>query len=272
MIRFAEPGEHRSLHNIWSVCFGDPDFYISSYYQNRPSDVRSLVWEENGRLVSMLDLIPISLRLNEVEYPTLYIYAAATLPDYQGRRFMHQLIEASANWAAENHYDFLSLIPQNEGLVSFYQKQGFVLPVYRDLIAMKKAQGNETEHQVSSCSEEKFQKKKLQYEETFSNGILHSPSFCSCLYRQTLAGGGSVLSVGDRYAICYLSDHTELLIQEISSNDETLDSDVGAICRYYQVETATVARKGTQRLYGLFRPLRPFSAALDSVYMNTMLD
>lgn len=271
MIRFALADDVLSLKNIWDVCFGDSDFYISSYYQNRPSDTRSLIWEEDGSIVSMLDLIPVTLLQNGKDHQALYIYAAATLPDFQGNRIMTQLIEAAAKWATENDYDFLGLIPQDESLIEFYQPKGFVLPVYRDFITIVQGNSFATE-QVRPCSEGRFQEGKLRYENTFSDVILHSESFCRCLYRQTLVGG-SILSVGDRYAICYLLEDSKLFVQEISSDEEQLEADVNAICRYYHVKSATVARQGTKQLYGLFRPLHddcPDSVA--SVYMNTMLD
>lgn len=272
MIRFAEQKDILSLQNIWRACFDDTEFYISSYYLNRPSDVMSLVSEQSKEIVSMLDLIPVSLCLNDKEYTALYIYAAATLPDFRGQSIMHKLIKAAADIGAENRYDFLCLVPQNEGLVSFYREQGFSIPVYRDLTEVKKDDYGKDDCLVGCCSEEKFTDKKIRYEKKFSKAVLHTSDFCLCLYRQTLAGGGSVLSVGDNYAVCYLSDNKELFVQEISSSEKNLQSDINAICKYYGVQTATVARNGDKNLYGLFRPLGDFSGNLDSVYMNTMLD
>lgn len=271
MIRFANDNDIPSLKTIWKACFDDTDLYIASYYINRPFNARALVWKEDGRIVSSLDLIPISLKVKSAEYNALYIYAAATLPEYRGRGIMHKLIDESARWGLENGYHFLCLIPQTEALISFYQNQGFSLPVYRDLVSISKAVIDRYEN-ICSCSEESFLSKKQKYENKFLNAILHDASFCSCLYRQTLSGGGSVLLVGNRYAICYFSTDKKLFIQEISSGDDTLISDVSTICRYYNVNSAAVARNGASTLYGLFRPLISFKGKLSDVYMNTMLD
>ncbi len=271
MIRFANNNDIPYLKAIWRVCFDDTDLYIESYYINRPLDAQALVWEEDGNIVASLDLIPISLKLNGTKYNALYIYAAATLPKYRKQGIMHKLIDEAARWGLENDYHFLSLIPQTESLVSFYKNQGFSLPVYRDLISISRNGIGEHEN-VCFCSEENFQNKKQEYEKGFSNAVVHDTSFRSCLYRQTLAGGGSVLSVGSRYAICYLSKDKKLFIQEISSNDDTLFSDVSAICSYFYTDSATIARKGTNNLYGLFRPLTSLKWDLSDVYMNTMLD
>ena len=271
MIRFANDNDIPSLKNIWKACFDDTDLYIKSYYINRPLNTLALVWEGDGRIVSSLDLIPISLKVKSIEYNALYIYAAATLPEYQKRGIMHKLIDEAARWGLGNGYHFLSLIPQTESLISFYQNQGFSLPVYRDLSSISRTDVGEYE-KVYCCSEENFQNKKQEYEKNFLNIVSHDTSFCSCLYRQTLAGGGNVLSVGSRYAICYLSKDKKLFIQEISSSYDTLISDVSTICRYYNTDSATVARKGDNTLYGLFRPLISFEGDLSDVYMNTMLD
>lgn len=271
MIRFANNIDIPSLKVIWKACFDDTDLYIESYYINRPLNTRTLVWEEDDKIVSSFDLIPISLKLKSAEYKALYIYAAATLPEYRKRGIMRHLINEAAIWGLKNDYHFLSLIPQTESLFYFYQNQGFSLPIYRDLISVSTTGVGEYEN-VYSCSEKNFQDKKQEYENSFLNGVVHDTSFCSCLYRQTLAGGGSVLSVGSRYAICYLSNNNKLFIQEISSSDDILISDVNAICRYFNTDSVIMARKGTNTLYGLFRPLISFKGDLSDVYMNTMLD
>lgn len=277
MIRFAHLEELADLKGIWRQCFEDEDPYIDSYYEEAGTFARHLVYCDPNlkQPVSMLDLLPFTIALEGEKLQAFYIYAAATLPSFQGRGIMHTLIGESCRIAEEEGKDYIALIPQTQTLIDFYQKQQFLIPLYKKMetFCVPSDEENSSFSEITSCPETEFISLKKRYEGRFPAAVLHDDPFLRLIYRQTLAGGGSILKLGqENYAVCYLQKE-KLFVQEISCPDSELK---GALCRlgrYFKKETGIVQRHGKDQLYGLIRPLaEKASKNLSDVYMNTMLD
>ena len=75
--------------------------------------------EKNGKIVSMLFLLPTVLKTKERSLKCGYIYAAATLKECRGKGYMSHLInEVQGDMA-------LFLKPANDSLIKFYKNLGF---------------------------------------------------------------------------------------------------------------------------------------------------
>ncbi len=110
---------------IWHQSFGDENEYIDFFFNRRLPLCDALVSEENGEVVSQLFLMPGNMRISGKIYPSQYIYAAATLPEFRNRGHMAQLIESAKKSAMRSSIDFLALVPGEAGLYNYYSRFGF---------------------------------------------------------------------------------------------------------------------------------------------------
>lgn len=129
MIRHAYCENRSEIFNIWNACFGDRKEYIEFFLDNSFVPEKCLVWEENGQAVAMLhlrkaDYVSKNIKLNGK--PVMYIYAAATLPEYQGLGIMSKLIAAANDEAAANGCMFTFLLPASDSLYKYYARLGYV--------------------------------------------------------------------------------------------------------------------------------------------------
>ena len=85
----------------------------------------------DGRIASMLFLFECRLAADNKEYPVLYLYAAATLPEYRGRGMMKRLI-GEAQKEADRSGSLLVTKPASDELFGFYGSCGFKTAFYHN--------------------------------------------------------------------------------------------------------------------------------------------
>ena len=120
------------LFLLWKEAFGDEDGYISLFFNSiYKKNTRIFASLDNGKIVSALYLIPSYISADGKAYEGFYLYAAATLKSHRGRGIMETLINEAKNYASENGKAFISLVPGEEYLYSYYKKFGFEPVMYR---------------------------------------------------------------------------------------------------------------------------------------------
>lgn len=75
---------------------------------------------EDGKAVSMAFLFPCRINTLDKNYEALYLYAAATHPDYKKQGLMTRILEL-----AKKENKLVLLRPANTELLEFYKKRGF---------------------------------------------------------------------------------------------------------------------------------------------------
>ncbi len=125
-ITFARPEDRDQLKAVYQACFPeDPasfwDFELDSLMQ---AD-NILIYREDGRILSTVQILSEGLVLQEKTYPVQYIYAAATLPEAQGRGLMGMLLQEAHRLARGRGQWFSVLITQNDSLFDFYARFGY---------------------------------------------------------------------------------------------------------------------------------------------------
>ncbi len=119
---FANETDTEAIENIWKQCFGDSKEYIGMYLEQRFETENMLVIHEDGRPVSMASFLPVTLTIQGEEIPSRYVYAVATLSEYQKKGYAAELIR----YAAKKYQEPLLLQPADEVLEQYYEKLGFV--------------------------------------------------------------------------------------------------------------------------------------------------
>lgn len=104
------------LYNLYRTCFGDSDECISTYLGFALAHGRICTRSENGTVVSSVSSCPCSVEGRNA----VYIFAAATLPDYRGRGHMRACLEEACDGA-----DISVCIPASEELFGLYASLGF---------------------------------------------------------------------------------------------------------------------------------------------------
>jgi GNAT superfamily N-acetyltransferase len=126
MIRFVRGGDYPQVLRIWRACFGDEESYVRFFWENCFPLCRGLAYEADGRVVSMLFLLPCALAHKKMYLPAEYVYAVATLPEYRGRGYAAALVREAGLLAQTEGKSALCLRPADEGLYGYYAKLGFV--------------------------------------------------------------------------------------------------------------------------------------------------
>lgn len=125
-VLMADPIRDReAIETMWEQCFGDSKEFIDFYMENRMTELNMLVIQRQGRPVSMATFLPADIQTPMGNLEGYYVYAVATLPEYQGQGLSTRILEfAQQHWQKP-----LLLSPAESSLRIFYAKRGFQ-PVY----------------------------------------------------------------------------------------------------------------------------------------------
>ena len=106
---------------LWKEVFGDSDEFIASFINHFYNEENMLCIEQDGKMLSMLHIIPFELNGSKVAY----IYAVATDADARGKGYAGKLIRQSIEKAQSKGYKAIFTLPADDILRDFYSKFGF---------------------------------------------------------------------------------------------------------------------------------------------------
>lgn len=106
---------------LWKTAFSDSDDFIASFIESHYKEENMLYIEQNGKLLSMLHLIPFHLNGMCVAY----IYAVATDSNARGKGYATTLMQQAIEKAEKDGYKAVITLPADKGLVGFYSRFGF---------------------------------------------------------------------------------------------------------------------------------------------------
>lgn len=123
---------------LWKEAFNDEEDYIKLLFETLYKD-NVLIFAEfdNDRIVSAFYLINSVIRSGNSLLDGYYLYAAATLKSHRNKGLMGKLIKEAQMYVASEGKAFISLVPGEKYLYSYYEKFGFETVMYRgkDLIS-----------------------------------------------------------------------------------------------------------------------------------------
>lgn len=130
-IRFAEEKDIFALKEIWKLCFQDKDEYIDFFFVHQYEKGKTLVLCYDGEVATMLTMISVELVLPHGQrISSTMLYAIATHPRYQGKRFSTQLMDYAKKYIWDHKEGMTILVPGSESLFSFYKKRGYQTSFY----------------------------------------------------------------------------------------------------------------------------------------------
>ncbi|MDR2525859.1 MAG: GNAT family N-acetyltransferase [Oscillospiraceae bacterium] len=125
LIRWVAPEDVPRLVPLWRMAFGDSESYVYFFLERALPIGRGLLLEEEGKIASMLFLLPGSLLAQDMTASASYVFAVATAPSFRGRGFAAALTRRAAETARAEGQAALCLFPGEAGLYEYYARLGF---------------------------------------------------------------------------------------------------------------------------------------------------
>lgn len=113
------------IFKIMSECFNDPEWFVKFFFDKKLNLENCYVCTINQKVVSVLNFIPLKIRLNKHDFKGAYIYGACTLPQYRNNGYMTKLINYTQEVCVKEGYECTFLVPANKDLEKFYEKLGY---------------------------------------------------------------------------------------------------------------------------------------------------
>lgn len=122
-MRYLDLEERRKTRSLWEEAFPEDSREFDSYYYRRKiCENRILAEEEDGEIVSMVQLNPYQVRLRDREYGLSYIVGVATRRDRRHRGHMRRLLTKMLADMRKEEVPFTFLMPAAEAI---YRPFGF---------------------------------------------------------------------------------------------------------------------------------------------------
>lgn len=118
--------DREQLLALYRACFPEDEPSFWEWIFDRlycPGNTLNL--REEGRIVASLQMLPCALNLNGQIFSAHYIYAVSTLPEWQGRGLMAQLLQQAEEEGRKQGHDFSILITQEDSLLDYYARFGY---------------------------------------------------------------------------------------------------------------------------------------------------
>ena len=127
-IRFLtsqDKDEVEQMKQIWRECFEAEDAYLNLYFSLLYCPEQTLVYQQDGKVLGMLTLLPCRYRVGEREADARYLFAVATLPEAQGRQISTKLLAHADCEMQRQGVEAALLAPATAQLYDFYGKRGY---------------------------------------------------------------------------------------------------------------------------------------------------
>lgn len=139
MIRFAAHSDFDAVTALWKRCFPGDEAFTAWFFRRIYDPAVTLLDEEDGKLCSMLQMLPYQLRDARGVRPVTYIYGACTAPENRRQHRMDRLLMHSFALDQAAGRAASILIPQEEWLYGFYEQFGYRTAFYADSQTIKKS-------------------------------------------------------------------------------------------------------------------------------------
>lgn len=156
MVTFADKSMLPQLVTLWQRSFGDSAEYIQMFLDWNFERIKTVVYvteEELGIPASVAYLLPVTyMEKDKPDIPCWYLYAAATLPEYRGRGFFSEILK----FVEERLSQPMILVPGEESLIAYYQKQGMHVWLKERKQHMAEKKSKDVPWQVCDISVEEY--------------------------------------------------------------------------------------------------------------------
>ena len=126
MVQFADDRTKQQVWEMWKTVFGDPDDYMEIYFRHKYRNDQTLLYMEGDKALASLQMLSYQFTFCGREIPVMYLSGVCTLPEARRRGYTKQLLLRCFEVAHTMEVPLVLLVPQEEWLLQFYGKYGFV--------------------------------------------------------------------------------------------------------------------------------------------------
>ncbi len=240
MVRLCNLKDKQSVKELFCHCFpGEPDFN-DWYFEHEFKVENTLVFEEDGKVTSMLQMLNCQIAKNEKLYNATYIFGAGTHEDYRRKHQMQQLLDESFKLDMQNAKYFSVLIPQEDWLFKFYEKYGYNKQFYlkKDHIVNRKNNYEKQTIHFANCDDIEQLNKIYEQNVMHDFFVKRNKQFWESQIKLVNDTGSGVAVLKDSeniiaYAFVYNSEK-ELFVQEaFAINDNGTQTLLQNLCNFY---------------------------------------
>lgn len=136
MIRLSDVNDIESIIKLWHEAFGDTEEDIRFFIKRKYIPENTVVYDDNGKIASVLFLLDGAMHIKGKDYPSYYLYAACTAKSHRGMGIMAKMLEYSKNLAKSRGVKFICLKPGEKSLFDYYAKHGYSTVFYRKKLTL----------------------------------------------------------------------------------------------------------------------------------------
>lgn len=187
------------LQEMWRRCFETEDAYSNFYFERRFVPEDTLIWRVGQKAVSMMTLMDVTIG----DERGSYIYAVATLPEFQRRGIYRELDARADDEIRRRGGSFSCLVPANPGLFPMYRKLGYDTAFFIEEVVIK---GRPKDfYEFHPCSFEEFWALREKYLAGLANPVHHPKKELRYIYEELRRFSGDVLLYDEGGKRCYVA-------------------------------------------------------------------
>ena len=235
-IRLAQKQDIPGLCEIWKQCFSDSEEYIRTFYRENFARITVIIYEADGKPVSMVNLIDALVVGRNTQQNAKYLYAVGTLKAYRSKGYMSAVLRHIVNQAEESGRA-LFLKPSSPSITEFYKPFGFYTKTYVRSVSL-----TPDERRSLTCDDISF----AEYNRMRDTAFEYMPyvkwddeHINWCIEENKLFSGRTVkitFEDKDYFLLGYPEDNA-LIINETDLSVSQLQNLSGALCSLFGTET-----------------------------------
>ena len=110
-----------SLKKLWKEGFGDDDGFVDDFFSHGFSKKRALSATESGKLAGALYWFDMEHSSGKIAY----VYGVATAKAFRGKGIGSLIMKEAERLLKSHGYSFITLVPAEKEVISFYEKLGY---------------------------------------------------------------------------------------------------------------------------------------------------
>jgi GNAT superfamily N-acetyltransferase len=248
---------------------------------------RCLLCEQEGKPVAMLHLLPQLIKTHSRDYKTQYLYAAATLPEYQNHGIMRQLMYAVEQDGIENGCEYTVLLPATQSLYKYYAANGFETAfnvkkaevtrkellnlAYGSFTLLQKSQNNKTAAQL-----------RYKY---YNNAVICTEELSDYIAEEWRSTGGKILQFDEGF-IYFIEKRDIVHVKELCGAKQQyksmlatlLQNTIGEHFCFYLNPSVDIFKTSENKKIAMIKPIFNMDENIralikdNNLYINMMLD
>ncbi len=152
MVRTAMQEDRAAIQSLWSVCFQDSEEFTNWFFQQRYVPEYSACVEENGRLVSAMQSLPLFVRVRDRLLPSAIVAGVSTDPACRGKGYMGDMFRYYMNRMRQEGIVAVPHTPAN--LPTFFSKGHYPVTDTAHLTVAQGAKALLTDRKPNCCHAE----------------------------------------------------------------------------------------------------------------------